>query len=90
MRKKLSIGKKLILCFSVLSVIQTMLIGLVTINKSEDILEENLEITSVQTLEQVNEGFSKYLNAMNILINMMSHNLDIIDVQYPEYQEVST
>lgn len=90
MRKKLSIGKKLIICFSVLSVIQTMLIGLVTINKSEDILEENLEITSVQTLKQVDEGFSKYLNAMNIQINMMSHNLDIIDVQYPEYQEVST
>ena len=90
MRKKLSIGKKLIICFSVLSVIQTILIGLVTINKSEDILEENLEITSVQTLEQVNEGFSKYLNAMNIQINMMSHNEDIIDVQYPEYQEVST
>lgn len=90
MGKKLSIGKKLILCFSILSILQTLVISCVTIKKSQNILEENLDITSSQTLEQVDEAFSKYLNAVNMQLNMMSHNADIIDVQYLENRELST
>ncbi|MDO5517175.1 MAG: methyl-accepting chemotaxis protein [Clostridium sp.] len=90
MRKKLNIGKKLILGFSILSILQTLVISFVTINKSERILEENLEITSSQILQQVDEGFSKYLSSISVQLDMMSHNADIIDVQDIENREVST
>ena len=90
MKKKLNIGKKLILFFSVLSILQTLVISLASITKSISIFEENIDITSSQTLEQVDEVFSNYLNSISIQLNMMSYNEDIIDVQYEENREVST
>ena len=89
MIKRLNIGKKLILSFTILGVVQNIFIGGLIVGKSKNILMENLNTSSIQTLEQVETGFSNYRNGINMQMNMFENNEDIIDIQNPEDRETS-
>ena len=89
MIKRLNIGKKLILSFTILGVVQNIFIGGLIVGKSKNILMENLNTSSIQTLEQVETGFSNYINGINMQMNMFENNEDIIDIQNPEDRETS-
>lgn len=90
MKRKGSLTKKFILCFIVISLVPLIFIEFVAITKASKSLNENMKLTGVQIVEEVNNSFSRYMNAITMQLNMMSHNLDIIDIQSTENREIST
>ena len=84
-----SITMKFILYFIVISFVPLFFIELISIRKSSSVIKENMKLTGVQILEEVNYGFSQYLESIDKQLSMMANNEDIIDAQDPEKREQS-
>lgn len=61
--------------------------GFISLNKSKNVLDNNLKLTSAQTLAEVQKGFAEYIEGMSQQIVMMSQSdsvkfLDDIDEQH--------
>ena len=89
MRIRGSITIKFILYFVIISFIPLFFIELISIRKSSSVMKENMKLTGVQILEEVNYGFSQYLKSISMQLDMMSSNEDIIDAEDPENREKS-
>lgn len=69
--KNKSISSKLLLSFLLVIIIPLLILGLLSIKQSKNILESNMELTSVQTLRESKKGFINYLK-------MLSQEIDIL------------
>lgn len=69
--KSKSISTKLLLSFLLVIIIPLLILGLLSIKQSQNILESNMELTSVQTLRESKKGFINYLK-------MLSQEIDIL------------
>lgn len=82
--KKFKIFTKIALTTSIILVIALSIVGLITKSKAQDLLKNNLETMSLQMLEQVDNGFSEYLDKMTQGLSILCKNVDIQDLEYLE------
>ena len=61
-----------------------LVVGEISILKSEAVLENNLKTTSIQTIKEVDKGFSQYLEVINTQMRVISKNFDIKDLSNPQ------
>ena len=86
--KKFKISTKIALTTSILLVIALSMVGLVTKSKAQELLKNNLETMSLQMLEQVDNGFSEYLDKMTQGLSILGKNVDIQDLEYLEENDL--
>lgn len=65
-------------------ILPILVIGQIAILKSKSVLENNLKVTSAQTIKEVDKGFSQYLEILNTQLKIMSKNIDIKDLSNPQ------
>lgn len=75
-----SIRSKLIISLMSICLIPLIIIGLFSYNHSKQILNNKLNLTSTQTVTEVNEGLVDYFQGFINMITMVSNNHNIIDV----------
>lgn len=74
MKKKGKIGVKLVLGVSLIITIALLAVGEISILKSKEVLENNLYLTSIQTLKEVDKGFSKHMDIVSNQVNVLTKN----------------
>ena len=79
-----SFRNKILFMLLVLGIIPLLVTGLVTYNKSTGILNDKLETTSIQTIEEVGRGIDNYINAMSNLVTVLSNDSNIIEANNAE------
>ncbi|GAA0076434.1 methyl-accepting chemotaxis protein [Clostridium sp. CTA-5] len=79
-KKNSKLSKKLIPIIILMIMIPVCIVGIISIQKSQNILKQNLNITSSQTLNEVDKGFSKYMNVLTNQLVMITYNDDIKDL----------
>ena len=78
--KKKKIFVKLAVTNTLILLVSLIAIGIISYRKSSDSLEKNLRIMSLETLKQIDRGFSEYLNKMTQELDLLDRNLDIKDL----------
>ncbi|MBW6409555.1 methyl-accepting chemotaxis protein [Clostridium weizhouense] len=79
-KKNSKLSRKLIPIIIIMITIPVCIVGIISIQKSQNILKQNLNITSSQTLNEVDKGFSKYMNVLTNQLIMVTYNDDIKDL----------
>ncbi len=79
-----SIGSKLIISLTSICVIPLIIIGLFSYKHSKQILNNKLNLTSTQTLTEVNEGLVDYFQGFINVVRMVSTNYDFVYVDEGE------
>lgn len=74
MKKRGKIAVKLILGVSLIIMVALLVVGEISILKSKEVLENNLYLTSIQTLKEVNKGFSKHMDIVSQQVNVLTKN----------------
>lgn len=77
---KMNIRTKLMFSFMAMCLIPLIALGSSTYINSQAILSKKLEVTSSQTLLEVNRGLSNYFNAMANQIITLAGNFDFVNV----------
>lgn len=80
MNKSSKLFRKIIAGIIIIIILPILIIGQIAIFKSKSVLENNLRITSAQTIKEVDKGFSQYLEIINTQLNIISINIDIKDL----------
>lgn len=80
MKKNSKLFKKIVIGIVAMIVLPILVIGEMAILKSETVLENNLKTTSIQTIKEVDKGFSQYLEVINTQMRIISKNFDIKDL----------
>ena len=80
MKKSSKLFKKIVIGIVAMIVLPMLVIGEISIFKSESVLENNLKTTSIQTIKEVDKGFSQYLEVLNTQMDIISKNFDIKDL----------
>lgn len=79
--KRLKIKRSIFIKIAVTNSLVLMLslstLGISAVRKINSSLQNNLKITSLQTLKQVDKGFSQYLDKMTQNLNVLSENSDV-------------
>lgn len=77
-------GKKLFVKLAVSNMIVLFLalftVGVISYKESNKYLEQNLRIMSLETLKQIDRGFSEYLSKMVQELELLDKNLDVKDL----------
>lgn len=68
---------KLISCFLVVILVPLLVLGIISYSKSKNVLEDNLKLTSKQTLDESNKGFSMFLQTLAEPLALASHKDEI-------------
>lgn len=84
MKKKNKLLKKIVIGIVIMIVLPILVTGEISIIKSKSVLENNLKNTSIQTIREVDKGFSQYLEVLNTELEILSKNSDIKDLSNPE------
>ncbi|MCH3964236.1 MAG: hypothetical protein LKE46_08145 [Clostridium sp.] len=63
---------KLTIILIALSVIPITLLGLIAYHKTQDILTQRFQVTTKQTVSEVNRGLDKYFGKFNEELNILS------------------
>jgi methyl-accepting chemotaxis protein len=74
-----SIGSKLIISFMAMCLIPLLILGTATYNRAKSILENKFEVTSKQTLGEINRGLNYKLESFTNSITMLSGNANFIE-----------
>jgi methyl-accepting chemotaxis protein len=83
-----SVRAKLIGSFLAICLIPLIAVGGFTYFQSNVLLTEKLEITSAQTLEEVDRGLTNYFEAMANSVDLLAMNYDFINLEeHPEYTD---
>lgn len=69
-----SISSKLIISLVLLCLIPLLAVGFITYNQSRNILAKKLQVTSNQTLSEINRGMTNYFNGLKLLLNFISES----------------
>ncbi|NOW08035.1 methyl-accepting chemotaxis protein [Clostridium beijerinckii] len=77
-----SIRIRLILSLVLICVIPLIIVGVISYNQSKSILSKKLDITSEQTLSEVNSGLNNYFAGFTERITMLSNDYNLVNVDY--------
>lgn len=84
MDKRSKLFRKIVVGIIVMILLPILIVGEIAVLKSKSILEENLKTTSVQTIKEVDKGFSQYLEVLNTQMKIISKNLDVKTLSDPQ------
>lgn len=84
MKKRNKLFKKIVIGIVIMIILPILVTGEISILKSESVLENNLKTTSIQTIREVDKGFSQYLEVLNTELDILSKNSDIKDLSNPQ------
>lgn len=84
MKKNSKLFRKIVVGIILLIIVPIVLIGETAVIKSKATLENNLKTTSLQTIKEVDKGFSQYLQVLNTQMDIISKNFDIKDLSNPQ------
>ena len=84
MKKIGKIGVKFIIYFLVSILIPLMLLEVICVSKAKKTLEENLQLTSMQTLGESQTSFNTYLKELSIAGDFLSRKNEIKRLEDPE------
>jgi len=90
MKKNSKLFRKIVACIVIMLMVPTLTVGIVAIVKSNVVLENNLKTTSIQTIKEVDKGFTQYLEILNTQLRVISKNIDIKDLSNPQVDHVLT
>ncbi len=90
MKKNSKLFRKIIIGIVIVIMLPILVIGQIIGLKSKDVLEENLKTTSIQTIKEVDKGFSQYLGILSTQMSIISKNFDIKDLSNPQADHVLT
>lgn len=79
-----SIRTKLVSTLISICLIPMIIVGMVSYIKSTSILSNKLQVTSQQTLTEINNSVDAYFNAMDNQVLMMSNNHDFVNIDEGE------
>ncbi|MFT8350410.1 methyl-accepting chemotaxis protein [Clostridium saccharoperbutylacetonicum] len=77
-----SIRIRLVLSLVMICVIPLIIAGVISYNQSKSILSKKLDITSEQTLSEVNSGLNNYFAGFTERITMLSNDYNLVNVDY--------
>jgi len=81
-----SIKTRLVIILLLICIIPVLILGWSSYMKSTNILTDKLQITTQQTLSQVNSSINNYFEGIQNTTNMMSNNIDFKELLiHPEY-----
>lgn len=84
---KSKIGIKLLCVLFMLTIIPLASLGVITYNKTEDIMYKNFKVTTAQTVYEINRGMDNYFNTLKTQLNILSSNIDFKEIHiHPEYK----
>jgi methyl-accepting chemotaxis protein len=75
-----SIRTKLVAGMIAICVIPLIILGIGSYNQSKSVLDDKLNLTSTQTLTEINLGLVDYLNGFSSMISMVSNNSNFVNV----------
>ncbi|NNU78693.1 methyl-accepting chemotaxis protein [Clostridium estertheticum] len=75
-----SIRTKLIISLVSICIIPLIILGIGSYRQSKSILNNKLTVTSTQTLTEINNGLSNYLNGFSNMLSLTSNNYNFINV----------
>ena len=75
-----SIRSKLIMSLVLICVIPLLLVGVISYNQSKGILNKKLNVTSTQTLTEVNEGMTDYFHGLSDVTSVTAKNPMLINI----------
>jgi len=82
-----SLKVRLLVILVILCLAPISILGIITYNKSHNILESKVKLTSQQTLGEVNRGITNYLVGIQGYVDMLSTNTDLKSLQqHPEFK----
>jgi len=90
MKKSSKLFRKIVIGIILIIVVPILVTGEISILKSKSVLENNLKTTSIQTIKEVDKGFSQYLGILNTEMNIISKNSDIKDLSNPQANHLLT
>lgn len=70
---------KLITSLMIICLVPLIAMGVISYLQSKSILYKKLEVTSTQTLKEVNRGLTNYLKGVSNQVEMLANNPDIVD-----------
>ncbi|MBV7275492.1 methyl-accepting chemotaxis protein [Clostridium sp. PL3] len=73
---KSAIGMKLIIILIAITVTPITLLGLISYQKSQDIMIKRFQVTTEQTILEVNRGIDKYFGKFDEELNILAGNVD--------------
>ena len=85
--KKGKIFKKIALTNTIILFLALITFGIISINKSESLLLDQMKISGCQTLEAVDNGFDEYMEKMTHGLDMLRENKNIKDLNYIDSKE---
>jgi len=88
MKKNSKLFRKIVVGIVVMIILPILVIGEIIGLKSKEVLEDNLKQTSIQTIKEVDKGFSQYLGILNTQIEIISRNSDLKDLSNPQSDHV--
>ena len=90
MKKSSKLFRKIVIGIILMIVVPILVTGEISIIKSKSVLENNLKTTSIQTIKEVDKGFSQYLGIIDTEMNTVSKNSDIRDLSNSEADHTLT
>ncbi|WP_160687588.1 methyl-accepting chemotaxis protein [Clostridium sp. C2-6-12] len=84
MKKSSKLFRKIVIGIVIMIVLPILVTGEISILKSQSVLENNLKTTSIQTIKEVDKGFTEYLDVLNTELDILSRNSDIKDLSNPQ------
>lgn len=70
---------KLITSLMIICLVPLVSLGIISYFQSKSILYKKLEVTSTQTLKEVNRGLTNYFKGVSNQVEMLANNSDIVD-----------
>ena len=77
MKKKIGLGTKMILCFIVAIVGSILICGVLTYNRSKSVLNENMKLSSEQTLESALSSLQTYEKTISLPVDLLTRKESI-------------
>lgn len=77
MEKKIGLGTKMILCFIVAIVGSILICGVLTYNRSKSVLNENMKLSSEQTLESALSSLQTYEKTISLPVDLLTRKESI-------------
>lgn len=86
-RVKVGIKTKMVMMFIALITIPLMVLGAISYNKSIDIIEENLKVTSLQLVKEISEAVKNFNKGFEDSIRQLSLDPNVQQIiEHPEYE----
>lgn len=85
MKKLLTIRNKITAMLIIICMLPLAIMGISTYSSAHNVLYEKLQVTSSQTIHEVERGLNNYFNAMSNMIEVLSNDPNIIEADDPNY-----